>query len=659
MVHLSERCSKCGHRHCRCKNVCEQKVIIDIPPIPGSCIRTDPNNGCSVAEGSNTVASGFASHAEGCNSIANGDCSHAEGRNTVANGNASHTEGEGTVTDKAARAAHAEGLLTKANNVASHAEGENTTANGQASHAEGNGTTTTINGAFSHAEGSETTTDGTAAHAEGAETIASDFAAHAEGFQTKAGFISHAEGRITIASGDVSHAEGSNTTASGSFSHAEGAGTTAGGIASHAEGAGTTASGDFSHSEGSNTTAGANFSHAEGGTTIASGLFAHAEGRLTNATSIASHAEGAFSTASGINSHAEGSATNATGVGSHSEGEGTTASGRASHAEGSNTIADGVASHAEGNATNATGSVCHTEGSGTTASGKFSHVEGVLTCDNGKTGVHVMGQLGGPANNDPNFSWYLVNGKVPCDPTGVVAKILNDGSACFDGKVTTAGIITAAGACDYAEMFETIDGQPIDVGYFVTFSTDGEKIRKANRGDKYILGITSSNPGLLADTEDPVCNKYLMDEWNRTIYEEITIPAVKDTEGNTIVEERTEMRKKINPAWNPDQLCSSRLEKPEWVAVGLIGKLLVRDDGTCRPGNHCLPNEQGIATAADNGYWVMKRTGPNQVLVLVAPGYKKAGISNAEQLEKLARLKEQGYLTAEEFNKQKQILLNS
>jgi hypothetical protein len=53
------------------------------------------------------------------------------------------------------------------------------------------------------------------------------------------------------------------------------------------------------------------------------------------------------------------------------------------------------------------------------------------------------------------------------------------------------------------------------------------------------------------------------------------------------------------------------------VAVGLIGQVLVRDDGTCEEEGYCWSNDDGIATAADNGYKVMKRTGPNQVLLLV------------------------------------------
>jgi len=53
------------------------------------------------------------------------------------------------------------------------------------------------------------------------------------------------------------------------------------------------------------------------------------------------------------------------------------------------------------------------------------------------------------------------------------------------------------------------------------------------------------------------------------------------------------------------------------VAVGLVGKILVRDDGTCQVGGYCKPNNEGVATASENGYRVMKRTGQNQVLVLV------------------------------------------
>ncbi|KAA9022238.1 peptidase G2 autoproteolytic cleavage domain-containing protein, partial [Niallia endozanthoxylica] len=346
------------------------------------------------------------------------------------------------------------------------------------------------------------------------------------------------------------------------------------------------------------TTASGTFSHAEGGRTTASGQTSHAEGQLTFARGLASHVEGSASQANGDISHAEGNVTIASGFASHSEGQLTTASGTFSHAEGGGTTASGFASHAQGQSTVANGDLSHTEGLNTTA--------------NGLQGVHVMGQNGGPNPAvDLAFSWYLINGALG----GVVAKILNDGSACFEGNVSAT--VVAPVACDFAEMFETADGQSIDVGYFVTFDGETEKIRKANTKDDYIVGITSSNPAVLADIQDPECSKYMLDEWNRPIYEEVIIPAVTDQEGNILTEEYMQIRKKLNPLWDPSNQCRSRLEKPEWVAVGLVGKLLVRDDGTCRAGGYCKPNEEGIATTTDKGYRVMKRTTPNQILVLI------------------------------------------
>lgn len=96
--------------------------------------------------------------------------------------------------------------------------------------------------------------------------------------------------------------------------------------------------------------------------------------------------------------------------------------------------------------------------------------------------------------------------------------------------------------------------------------------------------------------------------------------------------------------------------RPEWVAVGLLGQLLIRDDGTCKPDGYCLPNDDGIATSSVTGYRVMQRTGPNQVLVLVNPTLQT---SLVDQLEKLLKLKEQGVLTEEEFKIAKQRILRS
>lgn len=245
------------------------------------------------------------------------------------------------------------------------------------------------------------------------------------------------------------------------------------------------------------------------------------------------------------------------------------------------------------------------------ASGELSHSEGLLTSTNGFEGAHIMGRNGAVnnLNGDPTYSWNVAFGAVPYDLTGLIGKLLNNGNMFIDG-------IYGSPAADYAEMFETVDGKTIDVGYFVT--TIGHKVQKATASDSYILGITSATPSLLGNSAGLRWQgKYLTDEWGRKKYHEVTVPAEKDSEGNVLIPERIEIRPMLNPEWNPDEEYIPRVRRPEWVAVGLIGQVLVRDDGTCEVDGYCRPNDEGIATKSVQGYRVLKRTGTNQVLVLL------------------------------------------
>lgn len=502
---------------------------------------------------------------------------------------------------------------------------------------------------------------GTCSEAEGIGTIANGSASHAEGINTRAvGNASHTEGYITESAADTAHAEGTTTTARGVASHAEGYSTTAGGAHAHAEGNHTIASAQDSHSEGRFTTASNLAAHAEGNLTTASGIASHAEGENSVASGLVSHAEGQGTMAQGESSHAEGDQTAANGRASHAEGNLTVASGIFAHAEGQRSVASGDLSHAQGNQTQALGQNSHAEGAlniasgftshaegvNTVASGFFSHTEGQSTDANFLEGVHIMGKFG--AANELPYSWYLANGTDASTP-GLAAKILSDGNVKIDGAVSTP-------AADYAEMFETTDGNPIDFGYFVTLEEN--KVRISNGQDDYILGITSARPAFLANSgEMRWKHKYLTTEWGKILYEDIPIPAVFDADGNVIVPQRTEHRPVLNPKWDSTMEYIPRSERPEWVAVGLMGQLLVRDDGTCRVNSYCKPNNEGIATASDQGYRVMKRTSQNQVLVVVPQLYRNPNNNTVDYLVKLAKLKEQGYLTEEEFQIEKKKLL--
>lgn len=267
---------------------------------------------------------------------------------------------------------HAEGSRTLALGYAAHAEGELTLAKGNKSHAEGNQTTTL--GTDSHAEGYKTKTTATDAHAEGNTTEANGQAAHAEGMRTKAnGKGSHTEGIDTIADGEAAHAEGARYTSPYDGTVYE---LIASGIGSHAEGAGVQAIGDYSHAEGLCGVASGNGAHVEGTDCKATGQYTHAEGHTSIASGQQAHAEGKKTEASGNNSHAEGYQSKATRWCAHAEGGDTQVTGEYGHAEGRETVVSGEAAHSEGKLTEARGDYSHASGLGTIASADAQTVVG-------------------------------------------------------------------------------------------------------------------------------------------------------------------------------------------------------------------------------------------------------------------------------------------
>ncbi len=348
---------------------------------------------------------------------------------------------------------------------------------------------------------------------------------------------------------------------------------------------------------------------AEGYGTIASGDYSHAEGFSATASGDYSHAEGRGTTASGDNSHAKGSSTIASGEDSHAEGSGTTASGNDSHAEGRNTIASNYASHAMG-----------------------------------KNSVEMVD---GAYNNTIGHAFIIGNG------TDSLRKS-NAFSVMFNGTVKAASTITASTAADYAEFFEWLDSNPNKedrVGHFVTL--DGTKIRYANSQDEYILGIISGEPFVLGNGDCDTWNgMYVRDAFNRIVQEpapkivreelieeverevpelneetgEIIMKTVKETirkdsvekevldeDGNLIYEGT---RPKLNPNYDPNKKYTSRFDRPEWDAVGMLGVLAVYDDGTCEVNGYCRCNDSGIATISKSGYRVIERITENIIKVV-------------------------------------------
>ena len=98
---------------------------------------------------------------------------------------------------------------------------------------------------------------------------------------------------------------------------------------------------------------------------------------------------------------------------------------------------------------------------------------------------------------------------------------------------------------------------------------------------------------------------------------EVESVAVLDENGKQVYEG---FDYKLNPEYDPDKAYISRVERPEWSAVGMLGVLPVYDDGTCKVNGYCTANKDAIATACDrndrNSYRVIERVKDNIVKII-------------------------------------------
>lgn len=168
----------------------------------------------------------------------------------------------------------------------------------------------------------------------------------------------------------------------------------------------------------------------------------------------------------------------------------------------------------------------------------------------------------------------------------------------FSGNVYAGGAYKTVGA-DYAEYFEWLDGNTKNqdrVGLFVTL--DGDKIKLANKGD-YILGVISANPSIVGNSAElDWHDKYKTDVYGRLIYDESHNPIVSKNYNDTL-------------EYVP------RGARKEYSKVGLLGQLVVQDDGTCEVNGYCTASVNGVATKSDSGYRVIKRIDETHIKIIL------------------------------------------
>lgn len=171
------------------------------------------------------------------------------------------------------------------------------------------------------------------------------------------------------------------------------------------------------------------------------------------------------------------------------------------------------------------------------------------------------------------------------------------------------------GNADYAEYFETASGNTIEPGYFVCWEEGSDKIQLGNDD---VIGIVSAAPAVVGDSASlNWTGKYLRDEFDRYIWEdvEVTESVGKDENGDEIFEKKIMRDKARNPDYDPTTTYIPRSERPEWVPVGLLGKLWVRtDDSTLKVGDKVDAGVDGKAIKGSSWRVIGIREGLVRVL---------------------------------------------
>lgn len=330
----------------------------------------------------------------------------------------------------------------------------------------------------------------------------------------------------------------------------------------------------------------------------------HPKNKITGSCSVAA---GWHNTVSGYYAFATGQENKVRGDFGFSAGRGGTISAIDGVVVGDYCQATGYRGIAMGYSCTANGENSFSMGKGTIAKGSNQFASGAYNIeDTANTYATIVGN---GVNNDNRANAYTLDWS---------------GNAVFAGTVSNSG-------SDYAEYFEWTDGNENAedrIGYIVTL--DGDKIKKANPADD-ILGIISGTMTVLGD--DAAWNwrgKYLRDEFGRIQYHFVDKDIIeprriideetqKITWEDVIVGTKQVLQPIINPEYNTQEQYVSRKDRKEWDAVGMLGKLYVRDDSTCQVNGYAKCGANGVATASteQTNMRVLKRINDNVIRVIL------------------------------------------
>lgn len=208
-----------------------------------------------------------------------------------------------------------------------------------------------------------------------------------------------------------------------------------------------------------------------------------------------------------------------------------------------------------------------------------------------KGGCWAVG-FGADTTNLPNTTRFIIGSH------GYGAGTGNAMYATSDGDIYIAGNYNTMGA-DYAEYFEWADGNPDAEdrrGMLVTL--DGDKIIPAN-GNGF-LGVISAKPSVVGNS----AALHWQDKYKRDVFG----CTIRDKDGEPV----------LNPEYDPEKKYIPREQRPEWAAVGIVGKLIIVDNGSCKPNGYVSArNGIGAASLSPTNIRVLRRIDDTHVEVFI------------------------------------------
>lgn len=153
----------------------------------------------------------------------------------------------------------------------------------------------------------------------------------------------------------------------------------------------------------------------------------------------------------------------------------------------------------------------------------------------------------------------------------VGAGSLGNNENCFEVR-GSSGVFANGGyhdiGADYAEYFEWLDGN-LEKEYRCGILVELSKNKIIPATGSTIFGAISGNPSVVGNAYELYWHgKYARDVYGKVITTKLGEPL-------------------LSPDYDPNKKYIPRSKRPEWAVVGILGKLIVRDNGECIPGDFC------------------------------------------------------------------------